>query len=240
MSSNPEFDSLGQAIYNYHFHKDNTPVNVQSTVVEDEELPPDYFFRKHNDMPRLERLALKYCTGKILDIGAGAGCHSLYLQKAGKDVTALERSSLCCEVMHSRGIKKVLNNDIFAYNDERFDTLLLLMNGIGIAQNLNGLKALLEHLKKILESGGKILLDSSDLIYLYQEEDGSVLFDINSAKYYGEIDYQIRYKNITGETFSWLFADNVILFEIAEMVGFKTKLIEYGPHYDYLAELTMM
>jgi SAM-dependent methyltransferase len=240
MSSNPEFDSLGKAIYNFYFLKDNTPVNVQSSVVEDEELPPDYFFRKYNDMPRLERIALKHCNGKILDIGAGAGCHSIYLQKAGKDVTALEISTLCCEVLTARGIKRVVNNDIFSYNGERYDTLLLLMNGIGIARNLNGLKELLEQLKNLLEPGGKILLDSSDLIYLYQEEDGSVLFDINSAKYYGEIDYQIRYKNITGETFSWLFADNVILFEIAEMVGFKTKLIEYGPHYDYLAELTLL
>jgi SAM-dependent methyltransferase len=236
----PESDPLGQAIYNYSFLNDNTPVNVQSTVVEDEELPPDYFFRKHNDMPRLERIALKRSKGKILDIGAGAGCHSVYLQKAGNDVTALDVSQLCCEVMTKRRIKKVINSDIFSLSGQRFDTLLLLMNGVGIAQNLEGLKKLLEHLKNLIEPGGSILLDSSDLIYLYEEEDGSVLFDINSAKYYGEIEYQIKYKNIRGETFSWLFADNVILFEIAEQAGFKSRVIEYGPHYDYLAELTLM
>jgi SAM-dependent methyltransferase len=240
MTLKPELDPLGQAIYNYSFYNDNTPVEVQSTVVEDEELPPDYFFRKYNDMPRLERIALKRCSGKILDIGAGAGCHSIYLQKAGKDVTALEISQRCCEVLAKRGIKKLVNNDILSLTNQRFDTLLLLMNGIGIAQNLNGLKNFLVHLKSLLEPGGSIILDSSDLIYLYQEEDGSVLFDINSAKYYGEIEYQIKYKDITGETFSWLFADNVILFEIAEQAGFKSKIIEYGPHYDYLAELTLL
>jgi methylase of polypeptide subunit release factors len=236
----PENDPLGQAIYNYEHFKDNTPVNVQSTIVEDEELPPDYFFRKLNDMPLLERIALKRCRGNILDIGAGAGCHSLCLQKAGHNVTALDVSQLCCETMEKRGVKKVINSSILSLTGQRFDTLLLLMNGIGIAKNLDGLKELLEHLKNLLEPGGSILLDSSDLIFLYKEEDGSVLFDINSAKYYGEIDYQVKYKNITGETFSWLFADNVILFEIAEQAGFKSKLIEYGPHYDYLAELTLM
>jgi SAM-dependent methyltransferase len=236
----PECDPLGHAIYNYCFQNDNTPVKVQSTVVEDEELPPDYFFRKYNDMPRLEKIAIKRCNGKILDIGAGAGCHSIYLQKAGKDVTALDVSQLCCEVLVKRGIKKVINNDILSLSDERYNTLLLLMNGIGIAEDLNGLKTLLEHLKNLLEPSGSILLDSSDLIYLYKEEDGSILFDINSAKYYGEIEYQIIYNNITGKKFSWLFADYVILAEIAELVGFKSKIIEYGPHYDYLAELTLL
>jgi hypothetical protein len=240
MALNPGSDPLGQAIYNYHYNKDNTPVTVRSSIVEDEELPPDYFFRKYNDMPRLERIAMKRCKGRILDIGAGAGCHSVYLQKAGKDVSALDVSQLCCEVMTKRGLKKVINNNILSLSGQRFDTLLLLMNGIGISQDLMGLKKLLKHLKNLIEPGGSILLDSSDLIYLYEEEDGSILFDINSAKYYGEIEYQIKYRNIIGKTFSWLFADSVILFEIAEQAGFIPKIIEYGPHYDYLAELTLL
>jgi len=236
----PESDPMGQAIYNYSFFNDNTPINVLSQVVEDEELPPDYFFRNHNEMPRLERIALKMCKGKILDIGAGAGCHSDYLQKSGKDVTSVEISQLCCSVLEKRGIKKIVNSDILSFETEKYDTLLLLMNGIGIAKNISGLKELLIHLKKLLLPGGTILVDSSDLIYLYQEEDGSILFDINAKNYYGEIEYQLKYKNIIGETYSWLFADNVILFEIAEELGYKTKIVDYGPHYDYLAELTLL
>ena len=235
----PESDPIGQAIYNYSFFNDNTPITVYSQIVEDEELPPDYFFRSYKEMPLLERLALKRCRGKILDVGAGAGCHSIYLQEKGKDITALEISSLSCEVLKKRGIKKVINSDIHSYSDERFDTILLLMNGVGIAGGLEGLHSLLLQLKKILNPGGIILLDSSDLIYLYQEENGSILFDINANNYYGVIDYQLKYKNVTGETFSWLFADNVILFEIAQQTGYIPKLIEYGPHYDYLAELTV-
>lgn len=236
----PKSDPLGQAIYNYSFLNDNTPIKVLSQVVEDEELPPDYFFRSYNEMPRLERIALKQTRGKVLDIGAGAGCHSLYLQKSGKDVTALEISELCCNVLEKRGITKIANTDILSFSGERFDTILMLMNGLGVAKNISGLKELLSHLKNLMPPNGKILVDSSDLIYLFEEENGSFLLDINSKNYYGEIEYQLKYKNIIGETYSWLFADNVILFEIAEELGYQTKIIDFGPHYDYLAELTLL
>lgn len=240
MTLRPELDPMGQAIYNYSYFNDNTPINVLSQVVEDEELPPDYFFRSQREMPRLERLAMKRCKGKILDIGAGAGCHSVYLQKSGKDVTALEISQLCCDVLKKRGVDKIINDDILTFSGDRFDTILMLMNGIGISKNISGLKELLTHLKKLLLPNGTILVDSSDLIYLYQEENGSILLDINAKNYYGEIEYQLKYKNIVGETYSWLFADNVILFEIAEELGYQAKIIDYGPHYDYLAELTLL
>ncbi|MBN1924993.1 MAG: SAM-dependent methyltransferase [Prolixibacteraceae bacterium] len=235
----PEYDPLGFAIFNYYRNKDNTPVLVTSKIVEDEALPPDYFFREYADMPLLERIALKKCRGKILDIGAGAGCHSLFLQNKGYDITSLELSMMCCEVISGRGINKVVNRDIFDFDGDRFDTLLLLMNGVGIAGTLDGLKELLKQLKKLLNPGASILLDSSDLIYLHMNKSGELEFDINSSNYYGEIEYQLKYKEIIGEPFSWLFIDNVLLSEIAEECGFVTKVIEYGPHYDYLAELTM-
>lgn len=236
----PAFDPIGIAISNYHFQKDNTPITVTSTVVEDEQMPPEYFFRTYHEMPMLERLALKMSEGKILDIGAGAGCHSIYLQKNNKEVTALDVSKLCCKVMKDLGIKNVVNNDILSFSKQKFDTILLLMNGIGIAGNIDGLGKLLTHLKGLLNKNGKIFLDSSDLMYLFEQEDGSILFDINAPNYYGEIEYLLTYKKTIGQPFSWLFADHVILSEIAEQCGYRTKILEYGPHYDYLAELTIL
>lgn len=232
-------DPIGQAISNFFYTKDNTPIKVASKVVEDEDLPPEYFFRNFKNMPLLERIALKRCNGKILDVGAGAGSHSLWLQNKGLDVTALEISELCCQVMKNRGIKQTIHHDIFSYQASKFDTILLLMNGIGIAGSIDGLFRLLNHLKNILNTGGKILLDSSDLIYLYEQEDGSFLLDVNAQNYYGEIDYQLSYKSNIGKPFSWLFADSVLLTEIAESCGYKTTIVEYGPHYDYLAELSL-
>jgi SAM-dependent methyltransferase len=190
-------------------------------------------------MPKLERLALKKCSGKILDVGAGAGCHSLYLQNNKFDVTALETSTLCCDVMSKQKIRKVINSDILSFNNEKYDTILLMMNGIGIAGTLSGLNTLLGHLKTLLNKSGRIILESSDLIYLFEQEDGTFMVDINASHYYGEIDYLLKYQNVTGKPFSWLFADHVILTDIAEQNGLKTSIIEYGPHYDYLAQLTI-
>lgn len=233
-------DPIGNAISNYFFKNDNTTIKVVSTAVEDEQLPPDYFFRTYDEMPLLERIALNRCNGKVLDVGAGAGCHSMYLQNKNLQVTALEVSKLCCNVMTSQGIRNVVNTDILSFGQSKYDTILLLMNGIGIAGSISGLEKLLIHLKRLLKPGGSILLDSSDLIYLYEQEDGTILFDINAENYYGEINYLLSYKEVIGASFSWLFADHVILSETAEKAGFQSKIIEYGPHYDYLAELTLL
>jgi SAM-dependent methyltransferase len=232
-------DPIGEAVFSYFFFKDNTPIVVKSSMIEDEELFPDYFFRNYPNMSLLEKVALKNCKGNILDVGACAGAHSLYLQKKGFDVTAVEISPKCCEVMKARGITNVAQSDINLFDQGKFDTILLLMNGVGIAGTAEGLNKLLLHLKTLLKENGKILLDSSDLVYLYEQEDGSICFDLNADQYYGEIDYQLYYPNCTGEPFSWLFADQVLLSDIAELAGFSTSIIEYGPHYDYLAELKL-
>ncbi len=110
-------------------------------------------------MPHLEKLALSECSGKILDVGAAAGCHSLILQENGLDTSAMEISELCCDVMLKRDIKQIIRNDFFHYSDKKFDTILLLMNGIGIAGNLNRLNEFLIKAGKLLNPGGKIIFD---------------------------------------------------------------------------------
>lgn len=230
-------DPTGQAISNFfHFH-DNTPIVVKSSLIDDELLPPDYFFRGEAELPLLEKLALKHCSGTVLDVGAGAGCHSLLLQEKGIEVTALEISRLCCEVMKLRGIKNVVQADIFEYSGEQYDTILMLMNGVGLADSPDGLPKLIIKLKSLLKPNGKILLDSSDLIYLYEQPDGSVELNLNAGQYYGVVDYRLRYKQFIGKRFNWLFADQGLLADAAEMAGMKARIVEYGPHYDYLAEI---
>lgn len=139
--------------------------------------------------------------------------------------------------MRKRELSTVVNANIFDFTGNTFDTILLLMNGVGIAGDVEGLSNLLTHLRALLNPNGKILLDSSDLIYLYEQADGSVEFDLTADSYYGVIDYSLSYKNITGEPFKWLFADQILLADTAESVGLSTRILEYGPHYDYLAEL---
>ncbi len=231
-------DPFGEAILDYFANGKASKIIVNSNYTEDEEIPPSWFFRTEKEMPKIEQEALKLCRGKVLDVGAAAGCHSLILQKKGFNVTALEISPIAAEVMKKRGIYKTVVADIFKYSEEKFDTILLLMNGTGIAGTIQGLKKLLDHLKMLLSENGQILVDSSDIKYLFEDDDGSFWVDLANPNYYGEMDYEVSYKDSTS-TFKWLFIDFENLKKIAAKLGFDCELILEGKHYDYLAQLKL-
>lgn len=229
-------DPIGQAIYDYFENDEAENIVITTNYTNDELLSPSYFFRTIDEMPSIERTALKLSYGKILDVGAAAGCHALSLQEQGYNVIALEKSKAAAEVMRRRGIKNVVCSDLFQFKGKEFDTLLVLMNGTGIGGTLEGLKNMLLHLKSLLALDGRILIDSSDISYLFQEEDGSVWIDLANDNYPGEMDYILNYKHLNS-SFKWLFTDFDTLRDIAETSGLKCELIEKGPHYDYLAQL---
>jgi SAM-dependent methyltransferase len=231
-------DPIGRAVYDFHFNSVNQPIIVHSDDFDDDTIEPSYLFRTYKQMPALEKKAMSLCSGKILDIGACAGTHSLYLQEKGFDVTSIETSALCCEVLKTRNIRNVIQQDIYKFTNQTFDTILLLMNGTGIAGSLTGLEVLLHHLKTLLNPGGQILIDSSDLIYLFEEEDGSTVIDISAYKYYGELTFQTEYKTWISQPFSWLFVDLNNLENVVEKNELKLKKIFRGQHYDYLAQIT--
>ncbi|MFW5755238.1 MAG: class I SAM-dependent methyltransferase [Tangfeifania sp.] len=230
-------DPIGQAIANYYKNGTAPDILVNTNYTEGENLPPAYFFRTLNEMPKIEQTALDFCRGKVLDVGAAAGSHALELQKREYDVTALEKSELACEVMQKRGVKKIVCTDLFQFEETGFDTILLLMNGTGLGQTLEGLKKMLLHLKSLLNPEGQILIDSSDIQYLFREEDGSFWVDLTSNKYYGEMDYELVYKDSSTQ-FKWLFTDFDTLAGIAGNVDLNCRIVEKGEQNDFLARLT--
>lgn len=232
-------DPMGAAIRDYHLRGKAARLRVMSSMFDEDEMPVDHLFRTFDDMPHLEQKALNMAYGKVLDIGAGAGCHALALQVRGMDVKAIDISPLSCEVMKERGIKDVECMNLFCKQLQgKYDTLLLLMNGTGIAGKLSQLPALLNRLKELLSEEGQILIDSSDLKYIYENEDGSMDIDLN-APYYGEVDYQMQYRDIKGEPFDWLYTDPMLLASVSKQCGLQCQIIEQGEHYDYLAKLTL-
>jgi len=240
MSFDPINDPMGQAIHDYYYQKKCNKLVVKSDIAEDDNIEVSYLFREFNQMPKLEKTALKNCRGSVLDVGAGAGCHSLWLQQKRLSVTALEISHLTTEVLTLRGIKKVLMSNFFdAPSNETYDTLLFLMNGIGIAQTLKDLPVFFEKCKQLLNPDGQILLDSSDLIYLFGNDKEGFLIDLMGA-YYGEVTYQLRYGRTKGIPFHWLFIDFHTLTDYALQAGLRCELLESGEHYDYLAKLTLL
>jgi SAM-dependent methyltransferase len=184
-------------------------------------------------MPDLEWLALNECRGDILDIGAGAGAHVLILQDRGFDVTALDISKLASDIMKVRGVNKVLTTDIFEYSEHQYDTLLLLMNGIGLTGTLLKLKAFLQHVKQLLKPGGQLLFDSSDIAYLYE---GKLP---ENGPYYGEIQYQYQYGQQKTDWFPWLYIDEQTLTGIAEEMGYNMEVLLEDEFKQYLVRLTL-
>lgn len=233
----PNNDPMGAAIRDYQNNGKASRLRVLSSMFDEDEMPVAHLFRTFNQMPRLEQKALSMAKGRVLDIGAGAGCHALALQERGLEVKAIDISPLSCEVMKERGVKDAECVNLFNPQLQgKYDTLLLLMNGTGIAGKLNRLPMLLNRLKELLAEGGQILIDSSDLKYIYENEDGSMDIDLN-APYYGEVDYQMQYKNIKGERFDWLYTDPMLLASISKQCGLNCEIVEEGENYDFLARL---
>ncbi|WP_372920648.1 cyclopropane-fatty-acyl-phospholipid synthase family protein, partial [Salegentibacter sp.] len=222
----------------FYHSKDETPIEVHSPDFDDDLIPVQYLFRSFSEMPPLEKKALQLCSGRVLDVGCGAGSHGLYLQNEKKlKVTGIDTSEAAIEIAGLRGLNDVRKIDFFDLQNESFDTILMLMNGSGIIGKLANLDIFFTQARKLLNPEGKILLDSSDLSFLFdKDEDGGIWVDPTRG-YYGEIEFQLSYKGEKGAWFNWLYIDFNSLQMAAEMNNFSCKLLKKGEHYDYLAEL---
>lgn len=230
---------MGAAIADFHKSGRAAKLIVKSSQFDDDEIPVKTLFRKFAQMPMLEKEALRLAKGDILDVGGGSGCHSLALQDMGKSVCAIDISPLSVETMQARGVNDARLINLFdpAFTD-KFDTILMLMNGSGIIGKINNMGDFFIRIKQLLHPDGCVFLDSSDLKYLFEEEDGSFLIDI-AGDYYGEVDFRMKYKDVEGEPFDWLYVDYQTLNLYAAEYGFKAELVKEGAHYNYLAKLTL-
>lgn len=236
----PEIDAMGNAIADYARTGKAAKLIMTSTMLDDDEMPVEVLFRTFDEMPAIEQEALRLAQGKILDVGAGSGCHALALQEMGKDVCAIDISLLSVDVMRERGVRNARAINLFDERlCDRFDTIILLMNGAGMMQRLENTPDFFMRMRQLLAPGGKILMDSSDLMFLYENEDGSYDIDLN-GDYYGQMDFVMQYKDIKGEPFDWIYIDFDTLSVHAKANGFTCRLVKEGEHYDYLAELQVM
>lgn len=231
-------DIFGQAISDFFYGKDTEHISVYSDDFDNDHIPLDYLFRDFGEMPLIEQTALQHCSGKTLDVGCGAGSHSLYLQNSRNlEVTGIDISPKGIDICQKRGLKKVICLDFYTLKDEKFDTLLLLMNGAGIIGKLKNMTHFFTQIDTLLAPGGQVLLDSSDLHYLFeQDEDGGIWVDASDG-YYGELCYRIGYRHEVSDQFDWLFVDFQTLQFAAESNGFSCELLKEGTHYDYLVRL---
>lgn len=230
-------DPISHALNDYLSGERNQNIIVHCDLAEDDVMEVDYFFRTFDELPESEKIALTHCGTKILDVGACAGAHAFPLQDKGHQVMAIDTSKGAIEYLKTKKIKaEVISFMNYSGND--FDTLLFLMNGIGIAGKLVDLDHFLQHCSSLLKSGGNILCDSTDVRYFYEDEEGAVWMDLN-AEYYGEFSFQLVYKETHGEWFNWLYLDYETLEKYALKNGFSCSII-YQDGAEFLAELVKL
>jgi SAM-dependent methyltransferase len=230
-------DIFGKALKTYFLDPENQNITTWTNLTDEDDVPLSYFFRDFKKMPSIEKKALELARGKILDVGCGTGSHSLYLQNlCNHNVTSLDVSEGAIYVAEKRGVKKTKHISIWDFEETGFDTILLLMNGMGIGKTIAELPKLLKHLKKLIATEGKILVDSSDLIYLFDEED--IALWKKDKTYYGEVDFGIRFQG-KSEEFPWLYIDPKTLEEVSKSCGFQFKIIGQGENFDFLAQLSI-
>lgn len=226
-------DVYGEALSD--FQQNGTlpsPLFLHSTYGDIEEMPIEVFFRDEEDLPELELIALSLCDGHVLDIGAGVGAHALYLQNRDFDVTALEISVTACAIMRQRGVERILQQDFFQLHGVQYDTLLMLMNGIGLVETIDGFRQFLQFAKNLLTDRGQLLFDSSDISYLYEQ------YRIpRPDHYFGEIGYQYEYKEQKGAPFKWLYLDQETLVKIAHEENWVVQILYEDDNDQYLARM---
>lgn len=233
MKSTVNPDVLGAALADYFYKGEAAPLLLHTSYGTTEDMPVDWFFRDEEDFPLLEYKALRLCKGKVLDIGAGAGSHALYLQEQGLSVTALDASPQATWIMSERGVQHVQCTPYQDFRESGFDTILLLMNGIGIIGHLHTLPAFLDHMRQLLRPDGQLLFDSSDIAYLYENN------PLPLHTYYGEVRFQFEYRGMKGPWFDWLYVDSATLLKEASRLGWQGELMYRDEHDQYLVRLTM-
>ena len=232
-------DVFGRAIIDFYNNSHKEVIKTFSSLQEEDILPVAYLFRDYGNMPAMEKTALKACKGHVLDIGCGAGGHSLYLSSKGHSVTALDASPGAIEICRKRGLEDVVQSDFWTYKGRKFDTLLLLMNGIGLVGKLSKLDDFFKKIRELLNPNGQVLFDSSDIIYMFEKtEDGGYLIPA-APSYYGEVRFEMQYKKLKSDPFDWLYIDFNTISKAAQFHGFQCDLVRNGSHYDYLAKLTL-
>lgn len=233
-------DLFGKAILDFQTNNSPEDLITETTISEEDEMSVAYLFRSYNEMPQMEQKALQLAKGRILDVGCGAGSHSLTLQNdRNLDVTSIDISANAIQACMLRGLKKAKVQDVMTLENEKFDTILLLMNGAGMCGKLKNIPNFLLKLKSLLNPRGQILLDSSDIIYMFDDDEDGGKWIPSNNEYYGEIVFNISYKGEKEKPFDWMFIDYNTLQNAAFANGLQCELIMEGEHYDYLAKLSI-
>lgn len=194
------------------------------------------YFAKQFHWPDAEARAIKGISGRVLDVGAGAGRHSLVLQNRGCDVVALDVSSGAIQVCQQRGVHHTFLGTVFDLLDtapEPFDALILMGNNLALLQSLAKAKGMFDAMRELLRPNGVVVGTCLDP-YLTDDPDHLAYHESNRAagRPPGQIRMRFRHRRIATEWFSILFLSPNELAELAARSGWEViEVTEPDPTY---------
>ena len=223
----------------YHRGKQDAILVVYDDFERDE-VPISYFFRGPEQFPPLEQLALELCRGRVLDVGAGSGCHSLALQERGFEVTAIEILPPLVRILQERGVRDVRAATWMDVEAGRFDTVFMMMNGLGLTETLPGLRRFFSEARRLIAPGGQVLADSTDVRARLDPDAGRTgALERPDGRYVGELHFQVEYEGQKGEPFPQLYVDANTLIRFARDEEWDCEIVSEPDEYGhYLARLT--
>jgi SAM-dependent methyltransferase len=232
-------DVFGQALFDYFNGREDSQIVVERS---DGEVGPDggpkVYFSEYKDWPPppIEKRAMRYVRGRVLDVGCGAGRHALYLQDKGHEVVGIDNSPLAIEVCRCRGLKdaRLLSIGRISSRLGRFDTILMFGGNFGLVGNFEKGKRLLRRFAKITSRRGRILASSVDP---YDTDDPMNLeyhkTNQRKGRMSGQIRLRVRYKTYKSAWFDWLIVSKDEMREMLKDTGWKLKrtIETTGPRY---------
>jgi SAM-dependent methyltransferase len=229
-----------QAAMGAYHRGDRDAVIVVYDDFERDEVPISYFFRSPEQFPSVERRAIELCRGRVLDVGAGSGCHSIALQDQGFEVTAIEVLPDLVDILRERGVQDARMATWMDVDAGQFDTVFMMMNGLGLTETLAGLRGFLLDVRRLVRPGGQILADSTDVrVRMDPEAARSGALERPDGRYIGELHFQLEFQGKKGPPFGQLYVDPETLGRYAAESGWQCEIVvppdEYG---HFLARLT--
>jgi SAM-dependent methyltransferase len=235
----PALAPYALALSDFHAGVEKATLTLWSNLGEVDELPATLFFRRRADFFPFETYALELCHGRTLDAGAGTGIHSLELQARRIEVTALEILPELIEIQRVLGVRRRLQADFRVWSGDCFDTVLMLMNGIGPVGTLTGLDSFLAHAHRLVRPGGQLLVDSGEAIVVGEPDPrDAARWPPTEAGYTGEAWIELEYRGLRGAPFRELYVDMSTFAARAERAAWSFDVVFEGEAGSYLARLT--
>lgn len=235
----PKKDACGQEIWAFFLGKKSLEVVERDDGLIYFTTGPAAYFAEYEDWPEIQKQAIKYAWGRVLNVGAGAGRVSLYLQKKKLDVVAIDNSPLAIKVCKKRGVKHAIIlpiEQIDKFKPNSFDTVVMFGNNFGLFGSFRKAKVLLKKFYKITSPNALIIAEVNDP---YKTDDPVHLayhkLNKRRGRMPGQLRIRIRFKNYIGNWFDYLMVSKSEMKEILKDTGWRVKKFIDSDNFMYSA-----